>query len=94
MKIPQGLYRYESSQCCKLKKSFYGLKQASRKWYEKLSNLLLSSGYSQSHVDHNLFIKHEKGEFTGLLIYVDDIVLTSNSPTEIRKLKHMLQSNF
>jgi len=87
MKIPQGLYGYESLQCCKLKKSLYGLKQASHKWYEKLSNLLLSYGYLQSHVDHSLFIKHEKGEFTSLLIYVDDIVLTGNSSTEITKLK-------
>jgi len=41
-----------------------------------------------------LFIKHEKGEFTGLLIYIDDIVLSGNSSTEITKLKHILQSNF
>jgi len=94
MKIPQGLYGYESLQCCKLKKSLYGLKQGSRKWYEKFSNLLLSSGYSQSHADHSLFIKHEKREFTSLLIYVDDIVLTDKSSTEITKLKHILQSNF
>ena len=29
----------------KLEKALYGLKQAPRKWYERLSNFLLSNGY-------------------------------------------------
>ena len=85
MTIPQGLQGHGSSQCCKLKKSLYGLKQASRKWYEKLSDLLISSGYQQSHADHSLFIKHNGYKFTTLLIYVDDIVLSGNFAAENRK---------
>jgi len=64
MTIPQGLQDHGSSQSCKLKKSLYGLKQASRKWYEKLFDLLISFGYQQSHADHSLFIKHNGDEFT------------------------------
>ena len=83
MSIPPGLQGHGSPRCCKSKKSLYGLKQASRKWYEKFSTLLMSSGYQQAHSDHSLFVKHYNGTITALLIYVDDIVLTGNSLTEM-----------
>ena len=87
MSIPPGLSGYSSSQCCKLKKSLYGLEQASQKWYEKLSDLLISSGYKQTHADHSLFIKNVDGKFIALNIFVDDIVLTGNSIKEITNIK-------
>ena len=94
MAIPPGVTSSNSSQCCKLLKSLYGLKQASRKWYEKLSILLLSCGYQQAQADHSLFIKANNSDFTALIIYVDDIVLTGNSLEEMTNIKHILHSNF
>ena len=94
MSIPPGLSGYSSSQCCKLKKSLYGLKQASRKWYEKLSDLLISSGFKQAHADHSLFIKFAGSAFTALIVYVDDIVMTGNCPEEIDLIKQILHDNF
>jgi len=92
MTIPQGLHGYSSSQCCKLNKSLYDLKQASRQWFAKLSTLLLSFG--QAHADYSLFTKATSSSFTGLLVYVDDIVLASNSLDEIDHLKSSLRSHF
>jgi len=94
MTIPQGLHGYSSSQCCKLNKSLYGLKQASHQWFAKLSTLLLSFEYMQAHADHNLFTKATGSSFTTLLVYVDDIVLASNSLDEIDHLKSSLHSHF
>lgn len=94
MIVPPGVMGHCSLQCCKLKKSLYGLKQASRKWYEKLSLLLLSCGYNQAHADHSLFIKSAAHDFTALIIYVDDIVLTGNSVHEIAHIKQILHSHF
>ena len=64
------------------------------KWYEKLYTLLVSSGYQQAHSDHSLFVKHYNGTITALLIYVDGIVLTGNSLTEMAQIKSILRSNF
>jgi len=94
MVIPKGLSGHPSNHCCKLKKSLYGLKQASRTWYEKLSLLLLSSGYVQAHADHSLFIKVIGSAFTALIIYVDGIVLTGNCTSELIKIKAILHSHF
>jgi len=45
MKLPQGLHTEKPNQVCHLKKSLYGLKQASRQWYAKLTNALHNVGF-------------------------------------------------
>ncbi|KAL0461337.1 UNVERIFIED_CONTAM: Retrovirus-related Pol polyprotein from transposon RE1 [Sesamum latifolium] len=42
---------------CKLKRSLYGLKQASRQWNKELTSKLLTFGFSQSRHEHCLFIR-------------------------------------
>ncbi|GJZ42161.1 ribonuclease H-like domain-containing protein [Tanacetum coccineum] len=48
MSQPEGYYAPGDQKVCKLKKSLYGLKQATRKWNEKLSSVLCELGLSQS----------------------------------------------
>lgn len=98
MDLPPGLQPSTSSsstiKVCKLNKSLYGLKQASRQWYSKLSTALISLGYSQSTADHSLFTKLHNTQFTALLVYVDDIVLAGNCPAEIQHVKQVLDAKF
>lgn len=39
---------------------------------QSFSKAIISSGYQQSKVDHTLFITHQKGKLTLLIVYVDD----------------------
>ena len=57
MQLPPGFSTPNDPQVCKLKKSLYGLRQASRQWYSKLSSSLLKFGFSQAKADSSLFIR-------------------------------------
>ncbi|MCI22388.1 retrovirus-related Pol polyprotein from transposon TNT 1-94, partial [Trifolium medium] len=94
MKIPQGLEGIPVNKVCKLDKSLYGLKQASRKWYEKLSQFLTTIGYAQMPSDPTLFTKKDGSKFSTLLVYVDDIVLTGNDLAELTMVKNHLHTTF
>lgn len=94
MQLPPGLVPHSANQVCRLTKSLYGLKQASRQWFDKLSTFLISHGYSSSISDNSLFTKHNGSSFTALLVYVDDVILTGNSPIEITTIKQLLHQQF
>jgi hypothetical protein len=64
---------------CRLDKSLYGLKQAPRAWYSRLSSKLYNLGFISSKADTSLFLYHKSGVTIYMLIYVDDIIVTSSS---------------
>ncbi|XP_061336488.1 uncharacterized mitochondrial protein AtMg00810-like [Gastrolobium bilobum] len=94
MSIPEGVIPPKPTQVCKLEKSLYGLKQASRQLNARLSIELISLGYIQSFIDHSLFTKQNHDSFTAFLVYVDDIVLDGNDMIEIQDVKGHLDNLF
>lgn len=94
MKPPEGLNFSHPNQVCKLQKSIYGLKQWSRQWNIKLTKALRRIGYTQSKADYTLFTKRDRSNFTAILVYVDDLVITGNNINEINKVKQYLHKKF
>ncbi|GJT95938.1 cysteine-rich receptor-like protein kinase 8 [Tanacetum coccineum] len=94
-RIPQGYsHSLSPNTICKLTKSLYGLEQANRQWFEKLTTFLISIGFKQSYVDTSLFSLNKDGKFTSLLVYVDDILIADNDKKTIQENKANLNEKF
>jgi hypothetical protein len=65
---------------CRLDKALYGLKQALRAWYARLSAKLLQLGFKVSKADNSLFYLRNSDVTIFILVYVDDIIITSSKP--------------
>jgi hypothetical protein len=67
----------EKNHVCRLKKVVYGLKHAPPSWYKKMDGLLMSLGFNKSVSNPNLYYHIVGNEFLILVLYVDDLFLTS-----------------
>ena len=94
MVIPHDMQVAKPGQVCKLQRSLYGVKHASRQWYARLSSFLISHGYKQCTSDYSLFIKHGCKTISVLLVDVDDIVLLGNDLPEIHRITNLLDNVF
>jgi len=79
---------------CKLHKALYGLKQAPRAWFSRLSAKLLELKFQSSKTDSSLFTYKANGIIIFMLIYVDEIIITSSNIVAISQLISVLHSFF
>jgi hypothetical protein len=79
---------------CRLKKSLYRLKQASRQWYIMFDEVIRKFVFSENKVDNCIYAKFKRKDFTILVLYVDDIFLASNNKDMLDETKSFLSSNF
>jgi len=94
MTLPPGVTSSLPQAVCRLQKSLYGLKQASRQWYSKLAEVLYTRGYRHSSNDYSLFYKKGSQSVVFLAVYVDDILLTGDDDIEMTALKAYLDKTF
>ena len=93
MQMPKGIPN-PNHKVCRLRKSLYGLKQASRQWFSKLKDTLFSLGYTQSKSDYSLFLNKTSTQITVIAVYVDDILITCSNYAEIQHVKQHLDTTF
>ena len=79
---------------CKLKKSIYGLKQSSRKWYLKFDMIGIINDFKENVVDQCIYMKVSGRSFIFQVLYVDDILLVSNDTDLLFETKQLLFSHF
>lgn len=79
---------------CRLVKSLYGLKQASRQWNEKLTSALVQLSFTQSCLNYSLFTKRNGAAIIVILVYVDNMLITGNNKELIQSTKEDLQHIF
>ena len=95
MMQPEGFVANDSGKLvCRLKKSIYGLKQASRQWYLKFHSVVTSYGFVENKVDQCIYCKVSGRKFIFLILYVDDILLASSDLGLLHETKRMLSNNF
>ena len=79
----------------KLTKSLHSLKQAPRCWYKIFDFFILSLGYNRICSYHCIYYKRFKGDdFIILLLYVDDMLVTSLNKDQVQELKTQLSRMF
>jgi hypothetical protein len=79
---------------CKLDKVLYGLKQATRAWYSRLSDKLISLGFHASKADASFFFCSKGDINIFVLVYVDDIIVTNSSEKATTVLLKDLHDEF
>lgn len=79
---------------CRLHKSIYGLKQASRRWHQRWKEELLGKGFTPSDSDPALFVKVDKEGKVLALVYVDDCLIAGRTAKQVQQVVDMLKTIF
>ena len=79
---------------CKLQKSIYGVKQASRSWNIRFDQVVKSFGFTQNPDEPYVYKKSQGQVAAFLVLYVDDILLIGNDVGMLSTVKVWLANNF
>ena len=95
MMQPEGfIAKNQEHMVCKLKRSIYGLKQASRSWNIRFDQAIKSFGFEQNLDEPCVYKRHQDKVLIFLVFYVDDILLIGNDVGVTSSVKIWLSSQF
>ncbi|GJR81469.1 putative ribonuclease H-like domain-containing protein [Tanacetum coccineum] len=78
----------------KVVKALYGLHQAPRAWYARLSTFLLKHNYRRGTIDKTLFIKKNSRDIILVQVYVDDIIFGSTKKAWCDEFEVLMKGEF
>ncbi|KAI9909718.1 hypothetical protein PsorP6_015133 [Peronosclerospora sorghi] len=93
MELVEG-YENDDGYVWLLKRALYGIKQASRSWYEKLRAYLISLGFQCGKADNCLFIKGADETLMIFLVYVNDILAFAMRDADLFDFKASMEATF
>ncbi|KAJ9561764.1 hypothetical protein OSB04_006924 [Centaurea solstitialis] len=95
MQQPEGFVDPKNpNKVCKLLKSIYGLKQASRSWNLHFDERIKESAFTKSEFEPCVYTKFSRSIVTFLVLYVDDILLIGNGVPTLQSVKAWLSRCF
>uniref|UniRef100_A0A251RQU6 Putative ribonuclease H-like domain, Reverse transcriptase, RNA-dependent DNA polymerase n=1 Tax=Helianthus annuus TaxID=4232 RepID=A0A251RQU6_HELAN len=92
---PEGyIKKGEEKKVCFLKRALYGLKQAPRAWYSRIDTYFIKNEFKKCIYEHTLYIKNTSEGKIVICLYVDDLIIASNSIKLITEFKESMKKEF
>lgn len=91
---PEGFTSVDKTKVCKLQRSIYGLKQASRSWNIRFDESIKKFDFSQNPDEPCVYKKVSGSAVVFLVLYVDDILLIGNDISVLQSVKIWLSKTF
>nr|GEV76755.1 hypothetical protein [Tanacetum cinerariifolium] len=79
---------------CKLQRSIYGLKQASRSWNKRFDEEIKKFGFAQNLNEPCVYKNSSESNVTFLILYVDEIIIMRNHIPSLQSVKDYLGKCF
>ncbi|KAL0288218.1 UNVERIFIED_CONTAM: Retrovirus-related Pol polyprotein from transposon TNT 1-94 [Sesamum radiatum] len=95
MDQPEGFTTVgEEQKVCRLQRSIYGLKQASRSWNTRFDEVIRGYDFIKNDYDPCIHQKISGSSIAYLVLYVDDILLIGNDVKMLGDIKAWLSTQF
>jgi hypothetical protein len=95
MTQPKGFVGTKNARkICKLRKSIYGLKQASRSWNIRFDEVIKEFGFIKNPEEPCIYKKISGSAIVFMILYVDDILLIGNNIPMLEDVKSSLRKSF
>jgi hypothetical protein len=95
MTQPEGFVNPKNAgKICKLQKSIYGLKQASRSWNLRFDEVIKGFGFIKNEEEPCVYKRTSGSALVFLVLYVDDILLIGNNIPMLDAVKSSLKKSF